>query len=38
MTGGVAMEVREDVGLSWLLMVAVPAMVHRHARDVENQG
>ncbi|MEO2197860.1 MAG: ABC transporter transmembrane domain-containing protein, partial [bacterium] len=27
MTGGVAMAVREDAGLSWLLMVAVPAMV-----------
>ena len=27
MTGGVVMAVREDVGLSWLLMVAVPAMV-----------
>jgi ATP-binding cassette subfamily B multidrug efflux pump len=27
MTGGVAMAVREDAGLAWLLMVAVPAMV-----------
>ena len=27
MTGGVAMAVREDAGLSWLLMVAVPAMM-----------
>ncbi len=27
MTGGIAMAVREDAGLSWLVMVAVPAMV-----------